>query len=142
MRPFLWKEMGRSLNKLYIWNQQTMGNPMVVFFSPFYWFFEICPFFFLRFHYDRFSEFSNIFWGKALKVGPKIRKSIIKSVKKFLKGNGDIGQEIFLCWTCRIHQILHQIFILYLFWPPVFQLIKYSRGSVGPNFDPNWSKLK
>ena len=72
----------------------------------------------------------------------KIRKSIIKSVKKILKENGNICQEIFLCWTCRIHQILHQIFILYLFRPPVFKLIKYSRGSEGPNFDPNWSKLQ
>ena len=62
------EEMGISLNKLYIWNQQTIWNPMLVFLSPFYCFFEKCQFFFLHFHYDNFLILET-FWLRNVRSG-------------------------------------------------------------------------
>ena len=61
-------EMGRSLNKLHIWNQQTMGNLMMVFSSWFYRFFENLPIFHLHFQYDIFHIFET-FWLKNVRSG-------------------------------------------------------------------------
>ena len=49
------EEMEISLNKLYIWNQQTTGNPMLVFLSRVSLVFINWQIFILHFHYDNFS---------------------------------------------------------------------------------------
>ena len=53
------EEMEISLNKLYIWNQQTTGNPMLVFLSRVSLVFINWQIFILHFHYDNFSLTEN-----------------------------------------------------------------------------------
>ena len=116
------EEMGISLNKLYIWNQQTMGNPKWYFFLPFYWFFEICQIFLLHFHYDNF-QILETFWHENVRSGhgdhfPKKKRELEKRVKNYER----ILQTVPIILRCtlitlyRWHRLWEWFWRIYITW--------------------------